>query len=107
MRHEPEALLRVDEEDEVRRMRTQLLGRGARHERACVHGAATRCLLRFRRVRAAGRAEVSREIPDGFAAATLLVGDAVGAFRPVEYVLRHRTPSSTRLTWEESTPPSP
>src|SRR6185437_1389651 len=108
VRHQAEALVGIDQQDDVRRVGAQLFARRARDLSRRVNDAEAARLLFFRWCRPTVRAEVAPEIPDRLAGGAALIGDALRPRGPVENLRgRAHSASNTKLTWEESTPPSP
>ena len=84
MGHQAEAFLGIYQEDQIRRMGAQFLGRGARDQRSRMHGSRPGSLADNRFALAAVRAKTAMEVPHRLAGAACLKGDAVAALGPVE-----------------------
>src|SRR4051794_37184107 len=73
VRHEPEPLFRIDDEDAVRPERAERLRRSTVHGRSRIDGAATTSLQDFGLGGATTRAEIPAEVPDVPAGTAALV----------------------------------
>src|SRR5262245_32355632 len=83
--HQAESLVRVDQHDQVWRMRAQLFARRACDQRSGWHGAQARCLPLGWRTGAATRAEAAPEVPGMGARRAALECDPGATRGPVEH----------------------